>query len=167
MRTSLQDVLSLQDPALSYNFDLFLPNIPGSSDTRDLTFKCMTTDLPGVALDAVDVALHGVNIPFAGRKVFTHTLNATFLETADWMTREKFRRWNEFIRSWDNNSGSLSSAYKVDSQIVLYNDVPEVVRTTNLIGLYPETVAEVQLDGGASNLISLQITFKYTLWRDV
>ena len=50
---------------------------------------------------------------------------------------------------------------------MLYNDVPEVVRTTNLIGLYPETVAEVQLDGGASNLISLQITFKYTLWRDV
>lgn len=167
MRTSLQDVLSLQDPALSYNFDLFLPNIPGSSDTRDLTFKCMTTDLPGVAVDPVDVALHGVNVPFAGRKIFTHTLNATFLETADWMTREKFRRWNEFIRSWDNNSGSLASAYKVDSQIVVYNDVPEVVRTCNLIGLYPETLAEVPLDGGASNLITLQITFKYTMWRDI
>lgn len=167
MRTSLQDVLSLQDPALSYNFDLFLPNIPGSSDTRDLTFKCMTADLPGVALDPVDVPLHGVNIPFAGRKIYTHTINATFLETADWMTREKFRRWNEFIRSWRNNSGSLAAAYKVNSQMVLYNDVPEVMRTTNLYGLYPETMAEVQLDGGASNLISLQITFKYTDWVDV
>jgi hypothetical protein len=152
---------------MSYDFDLFLPNIPGSSDTRDLTFKCMTTDLPGVALDPVDVALHGVQVPFAGRKIFTHTMNATFLESADWMTREKFRRWNEFIRSWDNNSGSLAAAYKVDSQIVLYNDIPEVVRTTNLIGLYPETVNEVSLDGGASNLITLQITFKYTLWRDI
>lgn len=167
MRTSLQDVLSLQDPALSYNFDLFLPNIPGSSDTRDLTFKCMTTDLPGVAVDPVDVALHGVNIPFAGRKIYTHTLNATFLETADWMTREKFRRWNEFMRSWRNNSGALASAYKVDAQMVLYNDVPEVVRTTNLYGLYLETMAEVPLDGGASNLISLQCTFKYTDWVDV
>jgi len=167
MRTSLQDVLSLQDPALSYNFDLFLPNIPGSSDTRDLTFKCMTTDLPGVAVDPVDVALHGVNVPYAGRKIYTHTLNATFLETADWMTREKFRRWNEFIRSWRNNSGALASAYKVDSQMVLYNDVPQVVRTTNLYGLYLETMAEVQLDGGASNLISLQCTFKYTDWVDL
>jgi hypothetical protein len=167
MRTSLQDVLSLQDPALSYNFDLFLPNIPGSSDTRDLTFKCMTTDLPGVAVDPVDVALHGVNVPYAGRKIYTHTLNATFLETADWMTREKFRRWNEFMRSWRNNSGSLASAYKVDSQMVLYNDIPQVVRTTNLYGLYLETMAEVALDGGASNLISLQCTFKYTDWVDV
>lgn len=167
MRTSLQDVLSLQDPAMSYNFDLFLPNIPGSSDTRDLTFKCMTSDLPGVAVDPVDVALHGVNVPFAGRKIYTHTLSATFLETADWMTREKFRRWNEFIRSWRNNSGALAAAYKVDGQMVLYNDVPEVVRTTNLYGLYLETMAEVQLDGSQSGLISLQCTFKYTDWVDV
>ena len=167
MRTSLQDVLSLQDPALTYNFDLFLPNIPGSSDTRDLTFKCMTADLPGVAVDPVDVALHGVNVPFAGRKIYTHTLNATFLETADWMTREKFRRWNEFMRSWRNNSGALAAAYKVDSQMVLYNDIPEVVRTTNLYGLYLETMAEVQLDGSQSGLISMQCTFKYTDWVDV
>ena len=155
MRTSLQDVLSLQDPAASYNFDLFLPNIPGSSDTRDLTFKCMTADLPGVSVDPMDVALHGVQVPFAGRKIFTHTLNATFLETADWMTREKFRRWNEFIRSWQNNSGALAAAYKVDAQMVLYNDVPEVVRTTNLIGLYLESMNEVQMDGGQSGLITL------------
>jgi hypothetical protein len=167
MRTSLQDVLSLQDPAASYNFDLFLPNIPGSSDTRDLTFKCMTTDLPGVAVDSMEAALHGVKVPFAGAKVFTHTLNATFLETADWMTREKFRRWNEFTRSWKNNSGALASAYKVDSQIVVYNDIPEVVRTTNLIGLYLETMNEVALDGGASNIVTLQCTFKYTYWDDV
>lgn len=167
MRTSLQDVLSLADPAMSYNFDFFLPNIPGSSDTRDLTFKCMTTDLPGVAVDPVDVALHGVNVPYAGRKIYTHTINVTFLETADWMTREKFRRWNEFIKSWDSNSGNLAAAYKVDAQMVLYNDIPEVVRTTNLIGLYLETMAEVQLDGSQSGLITLQCTFKYTHWRDV
>jgi hypothetical protein len=167
MRTSLQDVLSLQDPAASYNFDLFLPNIPGSSDTRDLTFKCMTADLPGVSVDPMDVALHGVQVPFAGRKIFTHTLNATFLETADWMTREKFRRWNEFIRSWQNNSGSLAAAYKVDAQMVLYNDVPEVVRTTNLIGLYLESMSEVQMDGGQSGLITLQCGFKFTHWLDV
>lgn len=167
MRTSLSDVLGLQDPAMSYNFDLFLPNIPGSSDTRDLTFKCMTTDLPGVAVDPVDVALHGVQVPFAGRKIFTHTLNATFLETADWMTREKFRRWNEFIRSWQNNSGALAAAYKVNSQIVIYNDIPEVVRTTNLYGLYLESFAEVQMDGAQSGLITLQCVFKYTYWVDV
>lgn len=165
-RSGLFDVLSLQDPAMSYNFDLFLPNIPGSSDTRDLTFKCMTTDLPGVGLDNVDVALHGVTIPYAGRKIYTHTLNATFLEDSGWGSREKFRRWNESTRSWTGNSGSLSAAYKVNAAIAVYDDVPQLVRTCSLIGLWPETIGEVNLDGGASNLVTLQITFRYSYWED-
>ncbi len=166
-RTSLQDVLSLADPAFQYNFDFFLPNIPGSSDTRDLTFKCMTTDLPGAAVEVTDAALHGVNIPFAGRKIYTHTLNATFLETADWSTREKFRRWNEFTRSWRNNSGAVAAAYKVNAAMAVYNDIPQVVRTTNLNGLFLESFNEVALDGGASGLVTLACTFRYTDWEDV
>jgi hypothetical protein len=165
-RSSLFDVLSLQDPASSWNFDLFLPTIPGSSDTRDLTYKCMTTDLPGSGMDNMEVALHGVSLQYAGRRIYTHTLNATFLETADWSTREKFKRWHDEMRSWTNNSGSIAAAYKVNAQIVVYNDIPEVVRTCNIIGLWPETVTEVPLDGSASNLITLQISFRYDYWED-
>lgn len=165
-RSSINDVSSLADPAQSWNFDLFLPSIPGSSDTRDLTFKCMTLDIPGTAFDPVDVALHGVTVPFPGRKIYTHQINVGFLETNDWGTREKFRRWMESMRSWRNNSGSLSSAYKVGAQIVVYNDIPEVVRTVNMTGLYPETMGEVAMDGGASNVVTMQITFKYTDWVD-
>lgn len=165
-RSSLTDVLSLQDPAVSWNFDLFLPSIPGSSDTKDLTFKCMTTDLPGMGIEAVETPLHGVVLNYAGRKIYTHTLNATFMETADYMTREKFRRWSESIRSWPNNSGTLAAAYKVSAQIVVYNDIPSVVRTCNVAGFWPETINEVALDGGASNLVTLQIGFRYDFWID-
>lgn len=165
-RSSLQDVQSIQDPAVSWNFDLFLPAIPGSSDTRDLTFKCMTADLPGSAIEPVEVSLHGVTLQFAGRKIFTHTMNATFLESADYMTREKFRRWQESMRSWIQNKGSLASQYKVNAQIVLYNDLPAVVKTTQIIGLWVETLNEINLDGAASTAISLQIGFRYDYWYD-
>lgn len=165
-RSSLQDVLSLQDPAVSWNFDLFLPTIPGSSDTRDLSYKCQSSDLPGSGIENVEVALHGVVLNFAGRKIYTHTMNSTFIETADWMTREKFRRWQESMRSWVNNTGSLAAAYKVNAQLVLYNDIPEVVRTTQIFGLWPETINEVALDGSASNLITLQIAWRYDRWED-
>lgn len=164
-RSGVNDVLSLQDPATSWNFDLFLPTIPGSSDTRDLTFKCMTTDLPGSTIEAVDASLHGINIPYAGRKTYTHTLNATFMETADYSTREKFRRWHE-MRSWTANTGMLYAAYAVSGQIVVYNDLPAVTKTVNLRGLWPETINEVPLDGAASNLVTLQIGFRYAFWED-
>lgn len=164
-RTSIDDVLSLQDPAQSWNFDLFLPNIPGSSDTRDLTYKCMTFDLPGSAIDRVDTPLHGVNLVFGGRKTYTHSVTATFLESADWSTREKFRRWH-MMRDWETNTGMLASQYKVNAQVALYNDLPVVTKTCTVKGLWLETLAEVPLDGGASNLVTLQCTFSFDLWRD-
>ena len=166
MRSSLQDVLSLSDPATQWNFDLLLPAIPGSADTRDLTFKCMTTDLPGTAIEPVEVPLHGVTLQRAGRRIYTHTINATFMETVDYATREKFRRWMESMRSWITNTGTPSAAYRVSAQIVVYNDLPEVVRTCNITGLWPETMAEVPLDGASSALVTLQIGFRYDFWED-
>ncbi len=165
-RSSLNDVLSLADPATQWNFDLLLPTIPGSSDTRDLTFKCMTTDMPGTSIEPVEVPLHGVTIQRAGRRVFTHTLNATFMETVDYATREKFRRWFESMRSWKNNTGTASAAYRVSAQVVVYNDLPQVVRTCNITGLWPESMADVPLDGGSSALVTLQIGFRYDFWDD-
>lgn len=166
-RTSLTDILSVGDPAQSWNFDFFLPIIPGSSSTRDLTFKCMTTDLPGTQLEPLDVALHGVQIPYAGRRMFTQTLNVTFLETHDWSTIEKFRRWAEIARSWRGNSGTMSSSYWVTGQIVLYNDIPSVVRTVQINNLWPSNIQEIQMDGSSTAPVQQSIEFKYTDWFDV
>jgi hypothetical protein len=146
--------------------DGFLPNIPGSADTRDLSIKCMTTDLPGSGIEPVAVALHGVELFFGGRKIYTHTMNVTFLETSDWSTRDKFVRWQESMRSWIENKGSIAAAYKVSAAIVVYNDLPEVVRTTNIIGMWPETINEVQLDGGQSGLVQLSMAMRYDYWTD-
>jgi|SRR5471030_1405652 len=164
-RTSLQDVQSIQDPAQSWNFDLFLPTIPGSSDTRDLTFKCQTTDMPGSTIDRVEVPLHGVQLIYAGRKTYSHSISATFLETSDWATREKFRRWHT-MRDWVNNSGMLASAYKVNSQVVVYNDIPAVTKTCSVTGMWPDVIAEVALNGAESGLVSLSITFAFDFWDD-
>ena len=163
-RTSLTDVLSVGDPAQSWNFDIFFPIIPGSASSRDLTFKCMTTDVPGTQLEEVMAPLHGVEIPYAGRRMFTHSMNVAFMETSDWATSEKFRRWAEIARSWRQNSGTMSSGYWVTAQLVMYNDIPQVVRTIQLNNLWPTNVSEVQLDGGSSQLVQLSVEFRYTDW---
>jgi hypothetical protein len=166
-RSSLANVLSLADPAESWNFDLLLPTIPGSSDTRDLTYKCMTQELPGVGIENIEVALHGVTLNYAGRKTYTHTLASTFLETADWSTRQKFIAWNESIRSWLNNTGTLAAAYKTNAQLAIYNSLPQVVRTINVFGLWPETVSEVTMDGGQSAAVTLNISWRFDYVQDV
>lgn len=165
-RSSLANVASLQDPAMSYNFDLFLPSIPGSSDTRDLTFKCMSTDLPGASLDVVKVDLHGVTLNFAGRATYTHTMAVTFLETADYSTRDKFIKWRDSVRSWGNNTGSLAASYKTVAFISVYNDLPQVTRTCKITGFWPSVIADVPLNGAESNAVTLAITFSFDYFED-
>lgn len=165
-RSSLYDAQAVADPAQSWNFDLFLPSIPGSSDTRALTWKCMSTGLPGFSFDKVPVPLHGTELIYAGRKIFSHTFQSVFMEASDWSTRSQFYAWSESTRSWINNSGTFASSYKVNAQIVVYNDLPQVSRTINVMGMWPETVADVALDGAQSNLISLDITWSYDYVQD-
>jgi hypothetical protein len=165
-RSSLYDAQAVADPAQVWNFDLFLPTIPGSSSTTALTWKCQTTGLPGFSIDRVTVPLHGVELVYMGRKVYEHTFTTTFLESADWSTRAQFYAWSEAGRSWINNTGSFASTYKVNGQIVVYNDLPQVSDTINVIGMWPAVVADVDLNGGESAAVSLSITWSYDYVQD-
>lgn len=161
-RTSLQDVSAIPDPALIWNYDLFLPSIPGASDTRQLTWRCMSSGLPGSEIDRVDVQLHGIQLVRAGRRNWTHTFNSTFLEAIDWNTRNQFINWMESARSWVNNTGTQSSAYIVTGQLVVYTDAPAVAKTVQVFGMWPQVVGDVQLDGSqGGGHVSLEITWAF------
>lgn len=165
-RTSIQDIISLAPPAQAWNFDLFLPVIPGSSSTRDLTYRCMTTDIPGTQLEPLEVALHGVQVPYPGRRMFTQSMNVTFLEGVDWETTRKFHRWIELARSWRQNNGLPGPGAWVTGQLVFYDDTPSVVRTQQINAMWPSNLQETQADGSATAAINISIEFKYTDWEE-
>ncbi|QDH83592.1 tail tube protein [Achromobacter phage Motura] len=163
-RTSLEDVLSLGDPAQAWNFDLFFPSIPGMADTRSLTYRVKTTDMPGTQLEPLEVALHGVVVPYAGRRMFTQTLNVTLHETADWGTRDIFTNWIELARSWRQNSGSYFNTYAVPCLLVTYDDIPQPIKTWQINYIWPENLQETSLDGSTSGPVEISVSFKYTDW---
>ena len=160
-RTSLQDVRGLPDIFQTWNFDLFLPSIPGGGDTRSITLKTQTTSVPVSTIDPVDVPLHGVNLQFAGRQTFTHTLQMTVLETRDMTTRDAFRLWQEYARSQQSNSGNYKSAYAITAELVLYDDVPSPVKSIFLQGCWCTAVGDLALDGSSSTPGSYEITLQF------
>lgn len=167
-RSSLANMISIGDPAFTYNYDLYFPSIPGSADTRDLTFKCQSTDLPGFGVEVADVMAHGIKLPYAGAATFTQTLSVTFTESITWSVRDKLRKWKDSMRNWRTNKGLLSSQYMVDPQLVLWDDTPNVVRTIQIYRLFLETFQEIQLDGGNGNtIVTAQATFRYTDHEDI
>lgn len=165
MRTSLQDVAGLPDPLLSYNFDLMFPRIPGSNgDTRPLTIKCMTTALPGMQLEQVTSALHGVEVSHAGRQIWSKTFQATFYEARDGGSRQKVRQWIEYARNNRLNSGNYKgqgNGYAVDAIMFLYDDIPNIINETKIVGCFPTDMGEVAMDGGQGQAVQLTVTFSY------
>lgn len=160
-RTSLADVRSLGDPLLSFNWDLILPRIPGYNDNREFTFKCQTAVIPGVLLEQVPVALHGVELRFIGRKNYSHSFPVTILETHDASTRAMFVAWSELARSWVLNTGTPKDVYAVPGQLVLYDDTPKIVRSITIFGMWPENIDDAALDGQSSGIVTYNITFSY------
>jgi hypothetical protein len=166
-RTSLQDVRSVGDPLLSFNWDFLIPRFPGVNDSRKFTFKCQTAVLPGMLLEQVPVRLHGVELRYAGAKNFSHSFPLTLLETSDVNSRDMFVRWTELARSWVLNTGSPADIYKTNAQLVIYDDTPKVTRTINIFGLWPENVDDAQLDGQQSAAVTYNITFSYDYHTDL
>lgn len=166
-RTSLQDLRSLPDALQAWNFDMVVPNIPGSGDTRSLTIKCMSSSIPGFTLDPVLVGLHGAEIKYAGRQVFTHSLPITSVETRDMSTRDAIRNWMETARRNRDNTGNYKSVYATDVKIYLYDDTGAAVRTIMLYGCYPEGVDDSPLDGSNSAAVTFSWTLSYDYHEDI
>lgn len=159
-RTSLNDVSSVQDPLQTWNWDLFLPSIPGGGNSRELTIKCISSTIPGSAVEQVGVEAHGVKLNFAGRRTWTGTWSATFFESRNSSTRDSFIKWLEFARSWKNNSGAYKADYAVSGELALYDDLPQVVRSIKMLGMFPLTVDDVSLDQ-SSGVVTYSVSFSF------
>jgi len=118
-------------------------------------------------LESTPVALHGVELRFAGRANFSHQLPLTLLENKDVSTRDMLNKWMRSARDWITNSGSYKDVYGVTVQLLLYDDIPQVVRTINLYGCWPETFDDASVDGQTSGAVQISMTLSYDFWEDV
>lgn len=159
-RTSLADVRSLPDPLFTYSWDVIFPIMPGSGDTRDLTYKAISTSIPGKMLEQVPVNLGPAELRYAGRENNSHSWQCTLHETRDTGTRDKLRRWQSIARNNRLNTGTYKSVYSTSIQLVLYDDIPQQVRTITLLGAWPETFDDSALDR-ASAAVTVAVTFSY------
>jgi hypothetical protein len=135
--------------------------MPGTPNSRAFTFKAMTTSIPGSLIEKVEVPLHGVQLNFAGRQNFSHSLQITLLETRDVGTRDMLRRWQQTARDWLTNTGSYKETYSTTVEMVLYDDIPQEVKRIKLIGCFVETLDDSQVDGSASAAVNISCTLSY------
>lgn len=159
-RTSYAQICALPDSAQTWNFDLFFPTIPGFG-ANNLKFKCKTTVLPTSKIEPIEINLHGTGKREAGRALYDHSFTATFHECVDYKVYEAFRNWRDFMRSWKNNTGTDSSEYKVNLELDVYDNGPNIVKTMILAGSFVTDIGEVNYNGGESQAVEMSITLAF------
>lgn len=167
-RTKLIDVGGLPDPLMQYNFDLFVPNVPGVTgfDARDFKTRVLTTSIPGRTIEPVEVSLHGVTIDYAGRVQYQRTLAFEMLETRNMKARDVLMAWHKFTR--DNSSqGSYHAEYSTSADLRLYDDKDNIVRTIRLQNAWLESFDDSGLDGASSAAVQVSGSLRYFYYDDV
>ena len=167
VRTIKSDVAALTDPLLQFNYDLFIPVVPGVADYNARNFKTriMTTASPGRQIEPVEVALHGVTKETAGRSQYARTLPFELLETRDMQARNVLREWHRYTRD-DASVGAFESEYATTVELFQYNDKGEEVMHTFLEKAWLESFDDSSLDGSSSATVNVSATLKYFVWRD-
>lgn len=166
-RTSYSDCRSLPDPLLSYNFDLIIPIVPGGGDGKGLTIRCKSTSIPGTSVEDVTVSLHGIDLKYAGRQMWQHTLSVNYQETRDMTVRFAIKSWIEFARNSRQNTGDYKVNYETVADLVLYDDAAKPIRTIRMDGFFPQNMDDASLDGSSSTPVEMTITFNYDSAFDV
>lgn len=160
-KTSLMDVSSLLDPLQAWRADILIPNMPYGGDTRQLTIKCQTFSMPGTSFEDVTTSLHGVDLKWAGRRMWQHTIQATFLETRDMTTWLALKQWFDGARNPVAHTGDYAVNYKTEGLIRIYDDAYVQVYQMQVKGLFIQSLDDMTFDGSSSQPVMLSATFSY------
>lgn len=171
-KPQLKDVMSvIRDPMVSDHFTLEIPLVPtGSSDAETLMVQCQSATKPGETIDEVAVALFGHTVVYAGRKVFNHDLNVTFVENVRGTIVRMLEKWAEIIRGSETQHGAFKQGgdgYAKDGKLTIWDNKGEAVLIYAMYNMWPATIPETQYDGTASNLITHAVGFKFDWYERI
>jgi hypothetical protein len=160
-RNGLLQAISITDVLQSWSWGIIIPRIPGVGDTRSLTSKCISTSIPSMQVEPVKVEMQGgIQLNFAGRRLWGQTFQCTFIESRDSSTRGDLLAWMNLMRNPLLGIGAYKSVYAVPIELALYDDAGLTARSIKLVNSFPTDVGESSLDQ-TSGVVQYSVTFSY------
>lgn len=163
----LTDMSGLTDPLQPWNFDFSIPNVPGGGSSQALLMRCQSATIPGHQNEDGMLQLRGSEITYAGRPLWEHNFQPSYVELRDMESRDALKNWTLFARDnrTSGTAGAYMANYKTTGYIYLYDDVGRTIRTLILRGLWAQGIQDAQLDSGSSGPVVVGASFRFD-WHD-
>lgn len=150
-------------------FQVNITNPVNSIADIEVPFMAKATNIPASTLTSVPIKYFGRDVKFAGSRTF-EPWNTTIINDEDFAIRNALEEWHNAINSREGNLRSLGSAspvlYKSTAQVTQFSKTGVPVRVYNFIGLWPSTIAAIELAWDTSEAIEeYQVTWEYDYWE--
>ena len=138
--------------------------------TEAVTFKAKATSLPGDSVSAIPVQYFGREIKVQGNRSFPDW-SITVINDENFSIRNAFERWMSAMNTHVSNVKLFppgGAAYQTDATVKQYAKTGEIIKTYNIVGLFPTDVSAIDLDWGSTDQIEeFAVTFSYQWWQSV
>ncbi|MHA1592007.1 MAG: hypothetical protein ACTSUP_06015 [Candidatus Heimdallarchaeaceae archaeon] len=153
---------NLTNPARSYLWEVLFAN-PLGGDTETLLLRCRSTNIPGVSLGSILLPYKQTGgVKYPGKKTFSHTWSATFVEGEDRAMWDAFYEWTQSIVNAETGLGSFN--IKTDIYLHLINTDGTVSKKIKLVGCYIESQEDIAITNDTDAEINIAVTFSYDYW---
>lgn len=142
----------------------------GLSASRQLTFTCRASQLPGSTIGQVPIQYFGREVKIAGNRTF-QDWTLTVYNDEDFLTRRAFEQWMASLNTHTTNlrSGNARNSliYGVDAKVEQFGKAGEIIKTYNFVGCWPVDLSPIDLDWGTNDsLEEYTVTLAYQYWTD-
>ena len=148
-------------------------NYPGLSggDTELTNFMCRATQLPGVAMNPVEVPFRGRMVKFPGDRTF-EDWTMTVYNDQNFAVRDAVETWMNAMNSHITNVGvAVDNAgygtYLADIDINQLNESGSTVKKYKLRNAFPTSVSAIELSYDQTTSIEeFTVTLAYDYWTN-
>ena len=155
--------------ARANQFSVTMP-FPGfaaeGGETRQMSFLCKATHLPGMAIAETPVPFRGRTLFIAGERTF-EPWTTTIMNDTDFAIRNALERWMNEINSLSDNSGLENpSDYMVDAFVDHLDRSGEVIKSYTFRGMWPLSIAAIELTSAeAGEIEQFEVQLRYQFFE--
>lgn len=132
-----------------------------------IPFMVRAAQLPESTLGVIPVSYFGRQIKVAGNRTFGEW-TVTIINDEDFLIRNSMEQWVNSINSLQNNlSIGQPALYKSSANVTQYGKQGNVLRTYQFNGLFPTSVAPIDLNWDTEGIEEFTVTFQYDYWTVV
>jgi hypothetical protein len=159
------------DLARPSRFDVLIP-VPfiliGSPivDSRNLTYRCENTQLPGRTIATLDQKTYGPIEKFPYLATY-NDIDLSFYVDDDMKQKYLFDAWLGYINTSSTNNYLYKDEYATTLTINQYNVSNQKTYSVDLFDAFPISINQMDLDWSNTDAVhKISVTFAYTYWKN-